>query len=123
MLLSVENPEVLTQMEDLELAQPSARKITAETAVFVSREPHGECERWIGDKSSLVLCDFGEARQGGSSHTGLIQPGPFRAPEVILEIPWSEPVDIWNVGCVVSALESPFPKLFLTIYACHSRGI
>ena len=106
MLLRVQNLEVLTELEDLEVAEPSARKLTTGTAVFATRKPIGEIERWIGDKSSLVLCDFGEARPGKSSHTGIIQPGTFRAPEVLLEIPWSEPIDIWNVGCAVSALDS-----------------
>jgi serine/threonine-protein kinase SRPK3 len=29
------------------------------------------------------------------------QPVLLRAPEVILGYPWSTPVDIWSVGCLV----------------------
>jgi len=31
----------------------------------------------------------------------LIQTRHYRAPEVVLEIPWKRPVDVWSVGCVV----------------------
>lgn len=44
-----------------------------------------------------VLCDFGEARIGEGDHN-LIQPYPYRAPEVILEMSWDNKVDIWMVG-------------------------
>ena len=50
-----------------------------------------------------VLCDFGEARIGEGDHN-LIQPYPYRAPEVILEMSWHNKVDIWMVGVMVSHL-------------------
>mmetsp|Transcript_38435 Transcript_38435/g.62990 ORF Transcript_38435/g.62990 Transcript_38435/m.62990 type:complete len:686 (-) Transcript_38435:526-2583(-) len=31
----------------------------------------------------------------------LIQTRHYRAPEVVLEMPWKRPVDVWSVGCVV----------------------
>ncbi|QQK46080.1 ERK3/4 MAP kinase [Penicillium digitatum] len=34
-------------------------------------------------------------------HSEDIQPDIYRAPEVILQVPWSYSVDIWNVGCVI----------------------
>ena len=49
-----------------------------------------------------VLCDFGEARFGKESYDEDIQPYIYRAPDVILDIPWSYSVDIWNVGVLVS---------------------
>jgi serine/threonine protein kinase len=49
-----------------------------------------------------VLCDFGEARLGEYDNMADIQPYQYRAPEVILDIPWDEKVDIWNVGVIVS---------------------
>jgi len=99
-ILRIQDLDVLNETEESEFNQPSARKISAETTVFASREIPGLLVRWLGDKSSPVLCDFGEARTSRSSHTGLIQPAPFRAPEVSLQIPWSEPVDVWNLGCI-----------------------
>ncbi|KAJ5776963.1 serine/threonine protein kinase [Penicillium odoratum] len=47
-----------------------------------------------------ILADFGEARL--SSRTGTqwedVQPLIYRAPEVLLRIPWNHKLDIWNFG-------------------------
>ncbi|CDO76862.1 hypothetical protein BN946_scf184402.g3 [Trametes cinnabarina] len=48
-----------------------------------------------------MLSDFGEARFGQKSYTGVIQPVPYRAPEVIFGMPWDEKVDIWSVGVMM----------------------
>lgn len=31
----------------------------------------------------------------------IVQPVSYRAPEVILDAPWSTPIDIWSFGCIV----------------------
>ncbi|KAH8598478.1 kinase-like domain-containing protein, partial [Bisporella sp. PMI_857] len=48
-----------------------------------------------------ILCDFSLARNGQVEHCHDIQPGPYRAPDVIIEMPWAYAVDIWNVGVMV----------------------
>ncbi|OBT55273.1 hypothetical protein VE04_05372 [Pseudogymnoascus sp. 24MN13] len=48
-----------------------------------------------------ILCDFSLARNGQVEHCHDIQPDPYRAPEVILEMPLGYPVDIWNVGVMI----------------------
>ncbi len=48
------------------------------------------------DQSILAAC-----RNPDASYTEDIQPYVYRAPEVILDIPWSYPMDIWNVGVMV----------------------
>jgi len=53
-------------------------------------------------KGIPCLSDLSEARMGKSEHTGDIMPDVYRAPEVILDMPWSYPVDIWSLGMVVS---------------------
>ena len=49
-----------------------------------------------------VLCDFGEARLGQEYYKVPIQPFMYQAPEVVFEIPWSYPADVWNAGLMVS---------------------
>lgn len=64
-----------------------------------------------------MLCDFGEARIGKIQETGpFVQPHIYRAPEIVFEMPWGPPVDIWNVAALVRLfmLEST-GKAFLTI--------
>ncbi|KAJ5142656.1 kinase-like protein [Penicillium bovifimosum] len=51
--------------------------------------------------SSPILCDFGSAIHGDQHHSVFIQPRIYRAPEVILGVPWTFSADIWNVGCMI----------------------
>lgn len=87
----------LEAFEKQELEFPGPRKIIGDRVIHTSRplvDFQHRCDR-------PVLCDFGQARhiEGPFRH---IQPYQYRAPEVILEIPWDEKVDIWNVAVMVS---------------------
>jgi serine/threonine-protein kinase SRPK3 len=53
-------------------------------------------------KGLPFLTDFSEARFGDSKHTGVIMPNVYRAPEVILDMEWSYPVDVWGLGMTAS---------------------
>ena len=83
--------------EELELRNPCDRKIDGDRVIYTSRGVfHTSIDR-------MVLSDFGEARCGMNSdpYYDDIQPLEYRAPEVLLEIPFSYPVDIWNAGLMV----------------------
>ena len=108
-LLRIEDPTVLKDGEEAEIEHPSSRKIT-EQAIFETRDLPGPLRRWIGGKSGLVLCDFGEARTGKDSYTEHVQPAVYRAPEVFLHLPWATPVDIWNFGSMVGRLIIVSPR-------------
>ncbi|CCW68142.1 unnamed protein product [Phytomonas sp. Hart1] len=60
------------------------------------------------DLESAVVCDFGLARGGlhrlkdPSYLTDYVVTRWYRAPEVLLMAPYSYPVDIWALGCVMS---------------------
>jgi serine/threonine-protein kinase SRPK3 len=59
----------------------------------------------------LLLSDFGEARLGPGPHAGDIMPVMYRAPETLLHIHWSYPVDIWSVGFTVRPrVNTVFPR-------------
>lgn len=49
----------------------------------------------------MLLSDFGEARIGQGPHGGDVMPLEYRAPETLLYVGWSFPVDIWSVGLTV----------------------
>ncbi|EMF11482.1 kinase-like protein [Sphaerulina musiva SO2202] len=89
---------VLVQFEKDELMEPSPKKELDDGVVYVSRELGIPKE--FGEP---MLCDFGSAvpLDDGIEHREDIQPDVYRSPEVILEIPWTYSVDIWNVGCMV----------------------
>ena len=107
--LRIEDESILRNFEAAELSDPSRRKIDGDRVIYESRglirpEKHGR----------PVLCDFGEARFGKKTYVDDIQPYVYRAPEIILDIPWTYSVDIWNVGVMVSVS---------TEYACVPLAI
>ncbi|KAI0760098.1 kinase-like domain-containing protein [Fomes fomentarius] len=94
-LFSLDDTAPLQAYEDAERASPIARKVAGDRTIYLSRNIDPET---YGPPS---LCDFGEARLGRTTYTGLIQPRQYRAPEVILGMPWDEKVDIWSVGVMI----------------------
>lgn len=92
----IEDKSILNEFEAAELSHPSPRKIDGDRVTYESRGLRYE------RPGRPVLCDFGEARFGKKTYTDLIQPYVYRAPEVVLDIPWTYSVDIWNVGVMVS---------------------
>ena len=64
-----------------------------------------------------ALVDFGEARMGASSYNALIQPFPYRAPEVILGMNWTEKAEIWNVAMMVR--ENPIRSFVVVVLTFH----
>lgn len=96
-LLGVDDESVLEDFEEAERKFPSPCKIGDDRVIHTSRQLSVH-----GSKGRPVLCDFGETRIGEHDHNDVIQPYQYRAPEVILEMPWNNKVDIWNVGVMVS---------------------
>lgn len=83
---------VKSEMED-----PSPRKLVDGVPVYASRQfdmpdNHG----------NIALSDFGEAVRGDQKRDHVAQPQVYRSPEVMLGMEWTYPVDIWNVGVMVS---------------------
>ncbi|OTA34078.1 hypothetical protein BTJ68_05930 [Hortaea werneckii EXF-2000] len=89
---------IMTEFEKQELEQPSLMKEVDGSTVYLSRKMG--IPRTFG---APVLCDFGSAvpLDDGLEHREDIQPNFYRSPEVILDIPWTYKVDIWNVGCMI----------------------
>ena len=53
-----------------------------------------------GFSSSIKLIDFGSAQEEGNFKASYFQSRYYRAPEVILNLPYDYKVDIWSVACV-----------------------
>ncbi|KAF7643706.1 hypothetical protein LDENG_00234930, partial [Lucifuga dentata] len=53
----------------------------------------------------VKLIDFGVALQSSEVKRGMIvQPVPYRAPEVALGLPFTEAIDMWGLGCVIVSM-------------------
>lgn len=95
-MFAIEDDSVFAAFEEQEQLDPSPRKTIDGRTVYLSRELQIP-KAW----GAPVLCDFGSAVVGDAEHLEDVQPDIYRAPEVIIEAPWSYQIDIWNTGCVV----------------------
>merc|ERR1712137_113798 len=66
------------------------------------REP-GTTTRRPGN-CDVVLIDFGGAVFADERHGGRAGTRQFRAPEIVLGMPWDESSDIWSAGCIIAML-------------------
>ncbi|KAI9733143.1 MAG: hypothetical protein M1834_003690 [Cirrosporium novae-zelandiae] len=94
--LSIDDETVLINFEEAEVNDPSPCKVDGDRVIYISRQL-----RVRGSVGRPVLCDFGKARIGDKEFDDDIQPYLYRAPEVILQIPWNNKADIWNLGVMV----------------------
>ncbi|CAK42518.1 hypothetical protein CBS63078_6248 [Aspergillus niger] len=92
-MMAIEDNSILSDFEEDEKSNPSPRKVVGDRVIYASRNL-----RKTKQHGRPTLCDFGQARFGSSTYSGDIQPYIYRAPEVVLQMPWNEKVDIWNVG-------------------------
>jgi len=53
---------------------------------------------------TIRLIDFGSATFDHEHHSRVVQTRHYRAPEVILEQGWSQPCDVWSIGCIIFEL-------------------
>ncbi|KAB8202354.1 kinase-like domain-containing protein [Aspergillus parasiticus] len=92
MLLGVYDNNIMQSLAEREFTSPVSRKAVSPTrTIYPSRLMRPR-------EGPMLLSDFGEARIGPGPHGGHIMPLEYRAPETLLYIVWSYPVDIWSVG-------------------------
>lgn len=51
--------------------------------------------------TDIRLIDFGSAIFDSEYHPSVVSTRHYRAPEIILGLGWSYPVDIWSMGCIL----------------------
>ena len=47
------------------------------------------------------MIDFGSATFNDEYHSSVVSTRHYRAPEIILNLGWSYPCDIWSIGCIL----------------------
>lgn len=95
MLLGIHDDSVLTKFERNEIENPCPRKELDDRTIYLSRP-------MPLSKGEPCITDLSEGRFGGQVHTDRIMPNVYRAPEVILGLPWGYEVDVWGFAMVVS---------------------
>ncbi|CAB0010433.1 unnamed protein product [Nesidiocoris tenuis] len=66
--------------------------------------------------SEVRLIDFGSATFDHEHHSTIVSTRHYRAPEVILELGWSHPCDVWSIGCIMFEL-----YLGITLFQTHDN--
>lgn len=79
------------------MRSPSPRKFVNGVPLYASRR-FGKPKTF----GRVVLGDFGAAVDGEVQRCHSAQPNIYKAPELLVRADWSYPVDIWNVGVLVS---------------------
>ncbi|KAJ8321962.1 hypothetical protein KUTeg_000433 [Tegillarca granosa] len=66
--------------------------------------------------TDIKLIDFGSATFDHEHHSTIVSTRHYRAPEVILELGWSHPCDVWSIGCIMFELYTGF-----TLFQTHDN--
>lgn len=103
MLLGLNDKSSLSRYEQYETQYPSPRKELEDRVIYMSRPVPLSRTMCLP-----LLSDLSEARFDSDDNTDLIMPSVYRAPEVILCLPWSFPVDVWSVAMVVDHINIMF---------------
>ncbi|XP_007478223.2 dual specificity protein kinase CLK3 [Monodelphis domestica] len=59
------------------------------------------CEEKSVKNTSIRVADFGSATFDHEHHTTIVATRHYRPPEVILELGWAQPCDVWSIGCIL----------------------
>ncbi|XP_032846119.2 dual specificity protein kinase CLK3 isoform X2 [Tyto alba] len=59
------------------------------------------CEEKSIRNTSIRVADFGSATFDHEHHTTIVATRHYRPPEVILELGWAQPCDVWSTGCIL----------------------
>ncbi|KAI1421743.1 kinase-like protein [Xylaria sp. FL1777] len=92
LLIALTDNSIMAEMEEVELYRPSPRKQSDDRTIYTS-------QMMMGGRGPLTICDLGHARIG-EKHRGFAMPAQYRAPEVILDMEWGNPIDLWSVGLI-----------------------
>ncbi|KAK6428896.1 hypothetical protein LTR95_014957 [Oleoguttula sp. CCFEE 5521] len=89
-LMNVVDNTPFTRYEEVHGKRPWPRKELDDRTIYASQP-------MMLTAGLPKLCDLGEARKlEDCRKEDLLMPIMYRAPEVILEMPWSYPVDVWS---------------------------
>lgn len=68
------------------------------------------------ERTDIKLIDFGSATFDWEHHSTIVSTRHYRAPEVILELGWAQPCDVWSIGCILFELYLGF-----TLFQTHDN--
>jgi len=70
----------------------------------------------VVEDASVRLIDLGSATFDHEHHSTIVSTRHYRAPEVILELGWNQPCDVWSIGCILFELH-----MGITLFQTHEN--
>lgn len=70
--------------------------------------------------SDTRLIDFGSTTFDDEHHSTIVSTRHYRAPEVILQLGWSHPCDVWSIGCIIFELYTGFTLFQVRLHSTES---
>jgi serine/threonine protein kinase len=61
------------------------------------------------NRSAVKVIDFGSSCHSGKTMYKYIQSRFYRSPEVILELPYNQAIDMWSLGCILVEMHTGMP--------------
>ncbi|KAI1720423.1 protein kinase domain-containing protein [Ditylenchus destructor] len=68
------------------------------------------------EDATVRLIDLGSATFDHEHHSTIVSTRHYRAPEVILELGWTQPCDVWSIGCIMFEL-----YMGITLFQTHDN--
>jgi len=102
-LVFIRNKTTFIQISKLEQYLPYAFKFWKERMYKAgySNSSIMALEVEVPTDPGIKVIDFGSALFESQWHSHLVQTRHYRAPEVVLGMRWSFPIDIWSIGCIL----------------------
>ncbi|KAF2501717.1 hypothetical protein BU16DRAFT_556191 [Lophium mytilinum] len=96
--MATEDDTIFHDIESQESKDPSPPLVSDKGPIYHSHPTMLELS------GHPILTDFGDMRLVEPMSTDWAMPDISRAPEVLLKLPWTDPVDIWSVGVMTLEL-------------------
>ncbi|KJX97122.1 protein kinase [Zymoseptoria brevis] len=106
-LLAASDDDIFSRAERMELESPSVPVIDhSQPCPYPIYTSRGLTMNLSEASGYSVLTDFGSARffDAAATTRGWWMPDTYRAPEVLMSLPWGHGVDIWSIGVMVLEL-------------------
>ncbi|XP_071956401.1 dual specificity protein kinase CLK2-like [Antedon mediterranea] len=104
-------------MHDMKLTHTDLKP---ENVLFVNSDYRMNRLKYSEDKvvkmADIKLIDFGSATFDHEHHSSIVSTRHYRALEVILELGWAQPCDVWSIGCIMFELYTGF-----TLFQTHDN--
>ncbi|NWI31579.1 CLK1 kinase, partial [Sula dactylatra] len=99
--------QICKSVNFLHLNKLTHTDLKPENIVFVTSDyveeynPRLKCDERTLKNLDIKVVDFGSATYDDEYHSTLVSTRHYRAPEVILALGWSQPCDVWSIGCIL----------------------